>query len=271
VTGPGILTRTATSIGRGIEDAAREVVAATALLGGLLLAVPPALRGRVRATRSDFVGALAEAGYRALPIVTVVNLLVGGILAFVGAVQLVRFGAGIYVANLVGIAMVREMAAVMTAIVMAGRTGASFAARLATMQGNEEVDALVVLGISPVEHLVLPRAAALAVTLPLLYLYGCAVGLLGGLAVSALLLDVGTAAFLGQLREALNADQFVIGFVKCLAFGTFIGVTSCHVGLRAGRSAAEVGRATTSAVVIGIVGVIAIDAAFALLLNALDV
>ncbi|WP_407927972.1 MlaE family ABC transporter permease [Belnapia arida] len=265
------MIRAAAGIGRGVEGVAYGVAGATALFGGLLLALPAALRGSVRARRSDFVDALAEAGYRALPIVTVVNFLVGGILAFVGAVQLVRFGAGIYVANLVGIAVVREMAAVMTAIVMAGRTGASFAARLATMQGNEEVDALVVLGISPVEHLVLPRAAALTITLPLLYLYGCAVGLLGGLAVSALLLDVGTAAFVGQLREALNADQFVIGFVKCLAFGAFLGVTSCHVGLRAGRSAAEVGRATTSAVVIGIVGIIAIDAAFALFLNALHV
>lgn len=271
MSGRGVLARAAGGVGRRAEGAAQEVVGVTALLGELVLALQAALRGRLRARRTDLVGAFAEAGHSALPIVTVVNLLVGGILAFVGAVQLVRFGAEIYVANLVGIAVVREMAALMTAIVMAGRTGASFAARLATMQGNEEVDALAVLGISPVEHLVLPRAAALVITLPLLYLYGSAVGLLGGLAVSSLLLDVGTAAFVGQLRDALNADQFVIGVTKSLTFGLFIGVTSCHIGLRAGRSAAEVGRATTSAVVVGIVGVIAIDAVFVLILNALNV
>ena len=123
---------------------------------------------------------VAESSTRALLIVGIVNLLMGAILAFVGAVQLKMFGAGIYVANLVGIAAVRELTPILTAIVLAGRTGASFAARIATMQGNEEIDALTTLGVSPVEFLVVPRVVALSMLTPLLYVYGCAMSLLGG-------------------------------------------------------------------------------------------
>src|SRR4029450_12429139 len=136
--------------------------------------------GRARMRGADVVEALAESSSRALPIVAVTNLLMGAILAFVGAVQLNAFGAGIYVANLVGIASVRELTPILTAIVLAGRPGASFAARIATMQGNEEVDALTTLGVSPVEFLVLPRVVALTLLMPLLYVYGCTFALVGG-------------------------------------------------------------------------------------------
>jgi phospholipid/cholesterol/gamma-HCH transport system permease protein len=146
---------------------------------------------------------MQEAGAGALSIVAVVNSLVGAILAFVGAVQLQRFGAGIYVANLVGVAVIREMAPMMTAIVMAGRTGGAYAAQIATMEGNEEIDALRVFGIPPYQYLVLPRITALVAMMPLLYFYACLVGLVGGLAVSLTMLNMSPTVFLGQLRVSV--------------------------------------------------------------------
>ena len=166
---------------RGADDA-RALVA---LLGEVVLLLPRLLAGRAKMRRAELIEVLAESSSRALPIVAVVNLLMGAILAFVGAVQLKTFGAGIYVANLVGIASVRELTPILTAIVLAGRTGASFAARIATMQGNEEIDALTTLGVSAAEFLVLPRVVALCLLMPLLYVYGCAFALLGGMAVVA--------------------------------------------------------------------------------------
>ena len=161
-----------------------------AFVGDLPLAFGALVSGRQRSNRRDLGRVAAAASAHALPIVAVVNVLVGAILAFVGAVQLVKFGAGIFVADLVGIAVAREMAAVITAVVMAGRTGASFAAELATMQTNEEIDALEVLGLNAVDFLVLPRVLALLAMMPLLYVYGCVAGLLGGLVVGAGMLDL---------------------------------------------------------------------------------
>ena len=214
---------------------------------------------------------MRDAGLAALAIVAIVNGLVGAILAFVGAVQLRRFGAGIYVADLIGIATTREMAAVMTAIVMAGRTGGAYAAQLATMQGNEEIDALKVLGIPIFDFLVLPRLTALVAMMPLLYLYACAIGLLGGFVVGTGMLDLTPAAFLEQTRDAVAGRQFMFGLLKSIAFGALIALAGCHIGLRAGRSAADVGHAATTAVVASIVGVIALDAVFAVCANALGI
>jgi len=244
---------------------------ALSFLGQLNLAALASLRRRARFPRADFVRVTLQCSVQALVIVVVVNLLVGAILAFVGAVQLVKFGAGIYVADLVGIAVAREMAAVMTAVVMAGRTGASFAAELATMQGNEEVDALEVLGLDTVAYLVLPRVIALTLVMPMLYLYGCAAGLLGGLLVAASMMSLAPAAYLDRSVEALNLAQFVVGGSKSICFGFLIALTACWYGLNAARDAAGVGVATTHAVVTGIVGVIALDAVFAICANALGV
>lgn len=212
---------------------------------------------------------IREAGPGALAIMAIVNGLVGGILAFVGAVQLRRFGAEIFVADLVGVAMVREMAAVMTAIVMAGRTGGAYAAHIATMQGNDEIDALQALGIPTSDYLVLPRVLALVAMMPLLYLYACAVGLLGGLVVGMATLDLTATAYLVESRQAISGTQFLFGLVKSIAFGALVALAGCHIGLKAGRSAADVGRAATSAVVAGIIGVIALDAVFAVCADAL--
>ncbi|HEY0181405.1 MAG TPA: ABC transporter permease [Rhodopila sp.] len=223
------------------------------------------LTGRARMRAVDLLGNISDAGPSALIIVSVVNFLIGAILAFVGAVQLRKFAADVYVANLVGLALVREMAAVMTAIVMAGRTGGAYAARIATMQGNEEIDALQVIGIPVSDYIVLPSILALVFTMPFLYLYGCVVGILGGFVVSISMLNITGPGYLSQTFGAVAFNQFVFGFVKSIAFAIFIGVTSCQIGLKAGRSAADVGNAATQAVVTGIVGVIALDALFAVL------
>jgi phospholipid/cholesterol/gamma-HCH transport system permease protein len=258
-------------IGRQVIAGWSEIVEVLVLVGETVLRSVPALRGRAGMLFADVLDCAWEAGIAALPIVTVVNVLVGGILAFVGAVQLRRFGAGIYVADLVGVAEVREMAALMTAIIMSGRTGGAYAAHIATMQGNEEIDALRVVGIPVYDYLILPRVAALTCMMPILYLYGCAVGILGGFVVAVLTLDLGPATFIEQTRSAVNGYQFLLGLSKSIVFGAVVAFTGCRVGLRAGRSAADVGRAATTAVVIGIVSVIALDALFAVCANALGI
>jgi ABC-type transport system involved in resistance to organic solvents, permease component len=248
-----------------------ETGTTVALVGDTALRGTVALAGRARTRAVDVLLLMKESGPGALVIVAIVNGLVGAILAFVGAVQFRKFGAGIYVADLVGIAVVREMAAVMTAIVMAGRTGGAYAAHIATMQGNEEIDALKTFGIPPFDFLVLPRIVALVTMMPLLYLYGCAVGLLGGYVVGVTTLDVTSSAFLVELQDAVAGRQFAIGAIKSVTFGALVALAGCSIGLRAGRSAAGVGRAATSAVVAGIIGVIALDAVFAACTNALGI
>jgi phospholipid/cholesterol/gamma-HCH transport system permease protein len=252
----------------GQWDAAADL---SALLGATVL-VPwtrRAVRGATRAR--DVVEQLNHAGSGALPIVAVVNILVGAILAFIGAVQLARFGAGDYIADLVGIAVTREMAPMMTAIVIAGRTGGAYAAEIAMMQGSEEIDALLVTGIPPFSYLVLPRVIALLTMLPVLYFYACLVGIAGGAVVGVTMLSMSPVAFFVHLRSALPLTEFIIGFTKCACFGGFIALSSCRIGLRAGRSSADVGAAATGAVVSGIVGVIALDAIFAACANALRI
>jgi phospholipid/cholesterol/gamma-HCH transport system permease protein len=264
---PGVSERIGLAALRGASDA-RALVA---LLGEVVFLVPRLLAGRAKTRRAEFIEVLAESSSRALAIVAVVNLLMGAILAFVGAVQLKTFGAGIYVANLVGIASVRELTPILTAIVLAGRTGASFAARIATMQGNEEVDALTALGVSPVEYLVVPRVIALFLLMPLLYVYGCGFALLGGMAVAMPVLDVSASGYVAQTQHAIAGGHFAIGALKASVFGGIVALIGCHHGLRAPRSAAGVGAATTSAVVSSIIGVIALDAVIAVCANALKV
>jgi phospholipid/cholesterol/gamma-HCH transport system permease protein len=249
----------------------RGAAATADIVGEVVLRGGPAMLRRSYARPGDVMQLMLEAGADALGIVAICNGLVGAILAFVGAVQLRQFGAGIYVADLVGIATVREMAAVMTAIVMAGRTGGAYAAHLATMQGNEEIDALQALGIPTADYLVLPRVFALVAMMPLLYLYACALGLLGGFVVAVPLLDLTPAAFMQETTAAIAGRQFFFGLVKATAFGALISLAACRIGLAAGRSAADVGRAATGAVVAGIIGVIALDAVFAMCANALGI
>lgn len=243
----------------------------TILLREILCGFLKSITGRSYMRMVDLIRDIQDAGPSALLIISIVNFLVGAILGFVGAVQLRRFAADAYVANLVGIAVVREMAAVMSAIVISGRTGGAYAARISTMLGNEEIDALKVLGVSINEYLILPSMLSLVVTMPILYLYGCFMGILGGLAVSIFMLNVSVTGFLQQTFGAVAFDQFIFGALKAFTFAIFIGISSCYIGLQSGRSAADVGKAATKAVVAGIVGVIAIDALYAVLADVIGI
>lgn len=229
------------------------------------------IMGRSYMRPTDLLRDIKAAGPSALIIISIVNFLMGSILAFVGAVQLRKFSADAYVANLVGIATVRELAAVMTAIVISGRTGGAYAARIATMQGNEEIDALKVFGIPITEYLILPSMLSLTLTMPIMYLYACLMSIFGGLIVCILMLKVSVLGFLYQTFGAVPFNQFIFGGSKTIAFAMFIGVSSCYIGMKSGRSAADVGVAATKAVVAGIVGVIALDAVFAVLADIINI
>lgn len=246
-----------------------EVVASLHFVGEAFVAFLRLLVGRAHFRRSDLFLIIQDVGARSLPIVSLISLLVGLIFAFVGAIQLRMFGAQIYVANLVGIAMTREMGAVMTGIIMAGRTGASFAAQLGTMVVNEEVDSLKTLGIPPMEFLVLPRMLALVLMMPLLCLYADLMGILGGLLVGVTMLDLNVVEYYNQTREAIRLNDVWIGLFMSVVFGVLIAQAGCMRGLRCGRSSAAVGTVTTSAVVTGIVSIIVATAVITIICDIL--
>ena len=242
-----------------------------AFLGGAVIAFARLLAGRASFRKSDLALFLQESGAQALGIVSLISLLVGLILAFVGAIQLQTFGAQIYVADLVGIAMVRVMGAVMTGIIMAGRTGASYAAQLGTMQVNEEIDALQTLGVSPMEFLVLPRMLALILMMPLLCIYADLMGILGGLIVGVTMLDLNPIVYLNETRSYLTLTNVWIGLFYSAVFGVIIALSGCLRGIQCGRSASAVGAATTSAVVTGIVSIVVATALITMLCNVLGI
>jgi len=240
----------------------RAISAATAsremidFIGEAALAFIKMLRGQASFRWSDVLALMQASGSQALPIVSLISGLIGLILAFMGAIQLQQFGAQIYVADLVGIGMTREMGAVMTGIIMAGRTGAAFAAQLGTMQVNEEIDAYTTLGISPMEFLVLPRMLALVLMMPLLCVYADLMGVLGGMIVGVGMLDLGIVEYVNESKNALNLTHFFIGLFHSFVFGVLVAVFGCLRGLQCERSASAVGYAATSAVVTGIVSIV---------------
>lgn len=247
-------------VGTWALAASREATVILAFVGEAFVAFLKFLLGRARYRRSDLLLVIQEVGAQALPIVTLISFLVGVILAYVGAIQLRQFGAQVYVADLVGIGMTREMGAMMAAIIMAGRTGAAFAAQLGTMQVNEEIDALKTLGISAMEFLVLPRMLALAVMMPLLCVYADLLGILGGAAVGIGTLDIGPTQYYLRTTEAVGLDSALAGLIKASVFGVLVAIAGCLRGMQCGRSSAAVGAATTSAVVTGIVLIVVSDA-----------
>ena len=243
-------------VGGKAVDFYRSCLDIFGFLGESSLAFTRLLRGKASFRRSDLTLLLQECGGQALPIVSLITLLVGLILAFVGAIQLKLFGAQVYVADIVAIAMVRVMGAIMTGIIMAGRTGAAFAAQIGTMQVNEEIDALETMGISPVEFLVLPRMIALIIMMPLLCLYADIMGILGGFIVGVGMLDIGPMEYLIRTQESLNLTTVWIGLFHSAVFGVLVALAGCLRGMQCGRSASDVGYAATSAVVTGIISII---------------
>jgi phospholipid/cholesterol/gamma-HCH transport system permease protein len=219
---------------------------------------------------ADSVGEMQRAGAMALPIVGLISFLVGVIMAYQGVLQLRTYGADMFVANLVALTVVREMGPMMTAIVLAGRTGAAFAAELGNMKLNEEIDALETLGARPIDFLVVPRMLALFLMLPLLALYANALGIFGGMVVTATAADIPPSAYWAQVQSAVSLTDVATGLIKSVAFGALIGYAGCLRGMQSERSAAGVGAATTSAVVTGILLIIVADAIFAVIFNALN-
>jgi phospholipid/cholesterol/gamma-HCH transport system permease protein len=255
-------------IGRDTVSAIKDSRGFYKFLGELIYCFFQFLRGKARFRKSDFWVTLQACGVGALPIVSLISLLIGVILAFVGGVQLQKFGATIFMVDLVGLAMAREMGCIMTGVIMSGRTGAAFAAQIGSMNVNEEVDALETLGFSPMEYLVLPRALAMILMMPLLTLYSDFLGFLGGFIV-AIPLDISASEFWTQLTGSLNLRHMAVGIIKSFFFGVIVAASGCYFGLLSGRSSASVGEAATKAVVAGIMWIIVLDAIFAFVLQAI--
>lgn len=250
----GVLERLGLAATRRARDAANAID----FLGRLTLSFGRFLTRRANYQRQDLIVAIQEAGAEALGIVSLVSFLVGIILGFIGAVQFTQFGAGIYTANLVALAMTRVLGPIMTAVVLAGRTGAAYAAQLGSMKVSEEIDALRTIGLDPMDFLVLPRALALVVMMPLLTLYANVLGMLGGMLVTVATLPGVTARqYLEQTKLGLGVNDLFSGLFMAAVFGVLVAQAGCQRGMESGKSAQAVGKAATSAVVTAIVLIVA--------------
>ncbi len=226
------------------------------LLGDVTISFGRLIVGKVYFRWDDFMIIVQRCGADTLLLVSLISLLVGMILAFVGSIQLKMFGAQIFIADIVGIAMVRVLAAVMTGIIISGRIGASFAAELGMMQANEEIDALKTLGVSPVEFLVIPRVLALVIMMPILTIYADLFGFLGGFVISTGILKLNPIEYWNHTQQAVKLNYVWVGLIHSFVFGVIVAISGCLRGMQCERSAAGVGIATTSAVVTGITGIV---------------
>ncbi|MDJ0941951.1 MAG: ABC transporter permease [Kiloniellales bacterium] len=260
-----------TVIGRDVIDSLKSAGEMLDFLGESFIALGRAIRGRARFRMSDALHLVQQCGPDALPIVTLISFLVGMILGFVGLVQLEQFGADIFVANLVAVAMVREMGGMMTAIIMSGRTGAAFAAQLGTMQVNDEIAAFRTIGIPPIEFIVLPRMLALIFAVPLLTIYANIIGMLGGSLVTVALTEVSMLQYYVQTVQSVGLIDWASGLVKATVYGIIIAISGCLRGMQSKKSAAAVGEAATSAVVMSIVLIIIAEAILTIMYQILGI
>lgn len=240
-------------------------------LGQLILETGKLVCGKSSFRGRDLLAQLQQSGPQALPIVSLLSFLTGLIIAFISIIQLQKFAADIYVADLVGLVMTRELAAVMTGVIMAGRTGAAYAAQLGSMKVNEEIDALKTFGISPMAFLVLPRVVALVVMMPLLCILADIISIFGGMVVSVSVSDLSVKAYLIETQRAVSMTDVSVGVFKAGIFGIIIAIAGCYRGLNCGKDAASVGNATTSAVVTAITWIVIVDAVFAVLFHVLGI
>lgn len=229
------------------------------------------ITGRAIYRKRDFWFIFADCSYQAVGITALVSFLVGLILAFVGAMQLRTFGAGIYVASMVALGMTRIMAAIMVGIIMAGRTGSSYAATLGTMQVNEEIDALKTLGIKITDYLVAPRMVSLVLTIPFLTLLADVLGIFGGAVVGISFLDLSSTSYFDYSIKALTLKNILVGLLHSVVYGIIIAICGCYEGLTAGRDADAVGKATTSAVVTSLVWMIVATGILTVILEVLHI
>jgi phospholipid/cholesterol/gamma-HCH transport system permease protein len=262
---------TLADIGKTVLNGLKDAKGLLAFIGETVQAFIALIQAKARFRTIDIFLCIQDAGPAALPIVTLISLLVGLILAFVGAVQLAMFGAQIYIADLVGLGTVREMGALMTAVIMSGRTGAAYAAQLGTMNVNSEIDALKTMGISPMQFLVLPRMLALILMMPLLCLYADLMGMLGGAMVTVSAFDVSLIQYYNETQKAVDLTDLGIGLFKSLVFAALIATAGCMRGMQCGRSASAVGDAATAAVVNSIVYIVVADSVITLICDRLGI
>lgn len=254
------------TIGYGLST--REFMA---FLGDLTVAFGHLVTGRARYRKIDLVEVIKECGADAVGIVSLIAFLVGVILAFMGAVQLSQFGASIYVADLVCIGMTRDMGAIMTAIIMSGRTGAAFAAKLGTMKVTQEIDALTTMGIAPMEFLVLPRVIALVLMMPLLAVFADFMGILGGMFVGIGMLGLTARSYMQETITTLTLTNLFGGLFKATVYGLLIAIAGCLRGFECGNSSSAVGDAATQAVVMSIVMGVVACGLFAVVFNIIGI
>jgi phospholipid/cholesterol/gamma-HCH transport system permease protein len=258
-------------VGESVLAAYRGLNGYFDFLGQLCLDIGAFTCGRGHLRRKDFWILLQATGLQAVPIVSLLSFLTGLIIAFIGVIQLQKFAADIYVADLVGLAVTRELGAVMAGVIMAGRTGAAFAAQIGSMQVNEEVDALTTFGISPMQFLVVPRVLALVLMMPLLCVCANLVAILGGMVVAVLISDVSVLQYSYQIQAAVGLNDLFVGIFKSGIFGLIIALAGCYRGLNCGRDASSVGQAATSAVVTAITWIVVADAIFAVMFHLLEI
>ncbi len=259
------------TVGRATLDVLDEVWELLAFFGALTATLAGTLARPWRLRMTSFSAHVIRAGLEAMPIVGLMSFLVGVVLAFQGASQLRQFGAEIFTVDLLALSILREIGVLMTAIIVAGRSGSAFTAQIGTMVVNEEVDAMRTLGLDPMEVLVVPRVLALMVALPLLAFFADVMGLLGGGLLTVFVLDIAPSQFLQQLRSTTDGTQLFAGLVKAPIFAFVIAMVGCRNGLRVEGDAASVGRLTTQAVVTSIFLVIVIDAGFSIAFNAVGI
>ena len=258
-------------IGRSLLNAKVELKNLVTFLGDLIQSAFSLIKGKGRFRFVDLMTYIQDCGPASLPIVSLISFLVGLILAFVGALQLSLFGAQMYLADLVGLGMTREMGALMVGIIMAGRTGAAYAAQIGTMNVNSEIDALKTMGFNPMEFLVMPRMLALILVMPLLCLYADFMGMLGGAAVAIGLFDISSTEYWVRTELAVDLKDVLVGLFKASIFGILIAYSGCIRGMQCGRSASAVGDAATSAVVTGIIFIVISDSLITIIFNQLGI
>lgn len=259
------------SLGRLAWGRLRDAVDMLAFVGEVALATLRSLRHPRRIRWLPLLRNLQIAGFEALPITGLLSFLMGVVIAYQGADQLQRFGANIYVADMVGFTMLRELSPMLTAIIVAGRSGSAYAAQIGTMKVTEEIDALRTIGVVPYELLVLPKMLALMIALPLLTVYADITGILGGMIMASSKLEVSYDVFLQRIGDAVNLSSFLTGVVKAPVFAVIIALVGCFQGFQVGGSADSVGRQTTLSVVQSIFLVIVADAAFSVVFNWLKI
>jgi len=258
-----LLTRVPAHVGEVIIGLGRGMLQVVGFLGQIMLSAASLIRHPGRMRMKALVHQMELVGVNSLAIIGLMSFLVGIVIAQQGAVQLRQFGAEIYTVNLVGRLTLRELGVLMTAIMVAGRSGSAFAAQIGTMKLTEEVDAMRTIGVSPMEALVLPRILATMIMMPLLGFYSAVVGIIGGAFLSSITLGIPFFTFLTRIQEVVPLHDVWVGIVKAPMFGLIVALAGCYQGMQVKNNAEEVGARTTAAVVMAIFTVIVLDAFFA--------